>query len=118
MKSNIISIETLEEIVEGVLKEKADDRNNIAIEEPALRKDLYLLVLDSLKRNDLFYKGLNSNVLLGLYKKHVSKYSFKTLTTIDIMEEYDSLVWKKVNGLPYDQGRFGLLKRKFEEVDT
>jgi hypothetical protein len=88
------------------------DTKEIGISRWELEDKVYDLVIYELKKSRLFYKGLTREGVLKIYRKFVIQYAPSGKSFESIMSEYDDLVWKKLNGIPFDRDRLMLLKSK------
>jgi len=107
--SKILSDKDLEKVVSDIFSELQDVCGVINITQIEMTNSIYDRVLSRLKENKWFYKDLSDEKLQRIRRIMETDYKYKK--SLDPDEEYDNLVWKKINDEPYDKKRLEELKR-------
>lgn len=111
-KSQLIDEDRLRSIVKGIMFKYSYSDGLIPIAKWVFRGIIYDLVIKELRTNQLFYKGLNLNIIWKQVTTLLSGFRFIESEPRDksLEEEFDELCLLKANSQDYNKKRFEELK--------
>jgi hypothetical protein len=111
---SLIMKDQLDGVVLHILGKYIDKDKHVSLSKKEIKNNIYKWVIDFLREKKLFYKGLNQYILMKIIEDLSYDYIFKDNSEEErnvLMEEYDHIVWRKINELDYPKDRFQELQK-------
>jgi len=113
-KKNVKYIEDrdLAQLIKEIFEDMCEDKNMLKKSKTDISSSLYDNTLEKLKEKSWYYKNLTDAKLQSIRKEVEKKYTYPEESEETLIEEYDRMVWDKVNGEYFDENRFKFLKNR------